>query len=243
MATEKQVHSIKIGAFYFNGEYRAFHTESNSSNTYPVSLPVWEASFNDELEFVSGAVTQALTGNERGNISGYRASVDIFLDNSYPSDSSNIRTLLEKFANQYDRTVIETDTNGWNDSNKSLVLSSALGTSDNDDYYNNLTVINTNNLAQQAVIIDYDGTAKRATLNTNLTIDNTWGNVFVVAKANIPTVLGVSTDNTDGNIIYCNLTNGQFGFRRELTVNMQSIQLSGREVQRTPLISDKYRVG
>lgn len=237
MATEKQVHSIKIGAFYFNGEYRAFHTESNSSNTYPVSLPVWEASFNDELEFVSGAVTQALTGNERGNISGYRASVDIFLDNSYPPDSSNIRTLLEKFANQYDRTVLETNTAGGNPTSTRLMKGVAT-----DDYYNNLTLVNASNVAQQVIITDFRASDLRATVTGDFEI-GLWENVFVVAKANIPTVLGVSTDNTDGNIIYCNLTNGQFGFRRELTVNMQSIQLSGREVQRTPLISDKYRVG
>jgi hypothetical protein len=239
MATQKQVETIRIGAFYFNGAYRAFHTETNSVNTYPISLPVWEAQFTESLEFVSGSVTQALTGNERGNISGYRANVDIFLDNSYPAESTKIRTLLEKFANQYDRTVLQTSKGTV--TNTTVVLVNGVGAG-NDNYYKNLTLINASNTSDQAIVTAYNSTTKVATVATVQDFA-TWGDILVVAKANIPTVLGVSTDNTDGNIIYCNLTDGSFGFRREQTVNMQSIRISAREVQRTPLISDKYRVG
>jgi hypothetical protein len=142
MATQKQVETIRIGAFYFNGAYRAFHTETNSVNTYPISLPVWEAQFTESLEFVSGSVTQALTGNERGNISGYRANVDIFLDNSYPAESTKIRTLLEKFANQYDRTVLQTSKGTVTAT--TVVLVNGVGAG-NDNYYKNLTLINASN--------------------------------------------------------------------------------------------------
>jgi hypothetical protein len=116
----------------------------------------------------------------------------------------------------------------------------------NDSYYNNLVMIDASNVANQALITAYNSTTKVATatvINGITNIANSYSNVVVVAKPNIPTVLGVSTDDTEGNLIYCNLTDGKFGFRRELTVNMQSIQLTGREIQRTPSVSDKYRVG
>jgi hypothetical protein len=165
------------------------------------------------------------------------------LDNSYPEDSTNIRTLLDKFANQFDRTVLETNTG--TKTAVSAVLTSGVSTG-NDSYYNNLVMIDASNVANQALITDYDSTTKVATatvINGITNIANSYSNVVVVAKPNIPTVLGVSTDDTEGNLIYCNLTDGKFGFRRELTVNMQSIQLTGREIQRTPSVSDKYRVG
>jgi hypothetical protein len=107
-------------------------------------------------------------------------------------------------------------------------------------------MIDASNVANQALITGYVAGTKvaTATVITGITnIANGYSNVVVVAKPNIPTVLGVSTDDTEGNLIYCNLTDGKFGFRRELTVNMQSIQLTGREIARTPTVSDKYRVG
>jgi hypothetical protein len=243
MPTSKQIETIKIGAFFYNGAYRAFHTSANNTNVYPVSLPVWEATYEDELEFVNDSVTQSLAGNERGNPSGYRATVNLFLDNSYPEDSTNIRTLLDKFANQFDRTVLETNTG--TKTAVSAVLTSGVSTG-NDSYYNNLVMIDASNVANQALITAYNSATKVATatvINGITNIANSYSNVVVVAKPNIPTVLGVSTDDTEGNLIYCNLTEGKFGFRRELTVNMQSIQLTGREIQRTPSVSDKYRVG
>jgi hypothetical protein len=241
MPTSKQIETIKIGAFFYNGAYRAFHTSANNTNTNLVSFPVWEATYEDELEFVNDSVTQSLAGNERGNPSGYRATVNLFLDNSYPEDSSNIRALLDKFANQFDRTVLQTNTG--TKTAVSAVLTSGVSTN---SYYNNLVMIDASNVANQALVTAYDGgtkvaTVERITGTTN--IASAYSNVVVVAKPNIPTVLGVSTDDTESNIIYCNLTDGKFGFRRELTVNMQSIQLTGREIQRTPSVSDKYRVG
>jgi hypothetical protein len=241
MPTSKQIETIKIGAFFYNGAYRAFHTSANNTNVYPISLPVWEATYEDELEFVNDSVTQSLAGNERGNPSGYRATVNLFLDNSYPEDSSNIRTLLDKFANQFDRTVLQTNTG--TKTATSAVLHFGVSTN---SYYNNLVMIDASNVANQALVTAYDGgtkvaTVERITGTTN--IASAYSNVVVVAKPNIPTVLGVSTDDTEGNLIYCNLTDGKFGFRRELTVNMQSIQLTGREIQRTPTVSDKFRVG
>ena len=243
MATSKDVDTIKIGAFYYNGAYRAFHTASNSTATYPVSLPVWEATYDSELEFVNDAVTQSLAGKERGNPSGYRATVNLFLDNSYPADASNIRTLLDKFVNQFDRTVLQTSTG--TKTALSAVLSFGVGAG-NDDYYNNLVMIDTSDVANQALITDYNSTTKVATVTPIAGISDialSYSNVTIVAKPNIPTVLGVSTDNDNSNLIYCNLTGGNFGFKRESTVNMQMIQLTGREIDRAQTISDKYRVG
>jgi hypothetical protein len=244
MPTEKQVDTIRIGAYYYNGDYRAFHTTANSNVTYPVSLPVWEASYDTELEFVDESVTQSLTGKERADPSGYRASVNLFLDNSYPPDSETIRALLERFANQFDRVVLRTTTG--TKTATTVVLSNGVSGSGNTNYYNNLILVDVNAPTNQAKVTAYNPSTRVATAtptsgNTNIA---TWSSdISVVAKPNIPTVLGVSTDNSNVNIIYCNLVNAKFGFDRELTVNSQTIQLSGREIDRTPLISDKYRIG
>jgi hypothetical protein len=240
MPTSKQIETIKIGAFFYNGAYRAFHTSANNTTVYPISLPVWEATYEDELEFVNDSVTQSLAGNERGNPSGYRATVNLFLDNSYPEDSTNIRTLLDSFANEFDRTVLQTSTG----TKTAVSAELTFGVSTN-NYYNNLVMIDTSNPANKALITAYNGGTKvaTATVISGVAINSGYSSVKVVAKPNIPTVLGVSTDDTEGNLIYCNLTDGKFGFRRELTVNMQSIQLTGREIQRTPTVSDKFRVG
>ena len=64
----------------------------------------------------------------------------------------------------------------------------------------------------------------------------------VVARSNYPTVLGVSLDNTDANVVYCNLLDGSFGIERQLTVGKQVIQLSLTEVERKQNIDDKLRI-
>jgi hypothetical protein len=242
MGVAKQVDTVKMGAFYFNGAYRAFHTAPNNSNTNLISFPVWEAQYEENLEFLNDAVTRGLTGKERGNPSGYRATVDIFLDNSYPSDSSNIRALLEKFANQFDRTVLQTTGTSFNTTTNTVVLSSGVG-SGNDDYYKNLILIDNDNPSNQGLITGYLSGSRIVTVQPNTILSDWSSNLLVVAKPNIPTVLGVSTDNDSNNVIFCNLIDGKFGFRRELTVNLQTIRISGREIDRTRLISDKYRVG
>jgi len=242
MGVAKQVDTVKIGAFYFNGAYRAFHTAPNNSNTNLISFPVWEAQYEENLEFLNDATTRGLTGKERGNPSGYRATVDIFLDNSYPSDSSNIRTLLEKFANQFDRTVLQTTGTSFNTTTNTVVLTHGVG-SGNDDYYKNLILIDNDTPSNQGLITGYLSGSRIVTVQPNTILSDWSPNLLVVAKPNIPTVLGVSTDNDSNNVIFCNLIDGKFGFRRELTVNLQTIRISGREIDRTRLISDKYKVG
>lgn len=244
MPTSKQVESVRIGAFYWNGAWRPFHTTVNSNAVYPVTIPVWEAQYGADLEFVQDSVTQSLTGKERGDPSGYRASVNLFLDNSYPADSDTIRALLERFANQYDRVVLRTTAGTKNVDN--VVLSNGVSTVGFTGYYNNLTLIDRDATTNQAKVTAYNPTTRVATAtsvsgNTNIA---TWSNnIDVVAKPSIPTVLGVSTDNSDSNLIFCNLTTAKFGFGRDLTVNSQVVQISARETERTPLISDRYRIG
>ncbi len=242
MGVAKQVDTVKIGAFYFNGAYRAFHTAPNDSNTNLISFPVWEAQYEENLEFLNDATTRGLTGKERGNPSGYRATVDIFLDNSYPPDSSNIRTLLEKFVNQFERTVLQTTGTSFNTTTNTVVLDDGVG-SGNDDYYKNLILIDNDTPSNQGLITGYLSGSRIVTVQPNTILSDWSSNLLVVAKPNIPTVLGVSTDNDSNNVIFCNLIDGKFGFRRELTVNLQTIRISGREIDRTRLISDKYKVG
>jgi hypothetical protein len=243
MGVAKQVDTVKMGAFYFNGAYRAFHTAPNNSNTNLISFPVWEAQYEENLEFLNDAVTRGLTGKERGNPSGYRATVDIFLDNSYPSDSSNIRALLEKFANQFDRTVLQTNT--VSKTNTTIKLEHGVGGVENSNYYNNLVVFDDDTPANQALVESYSSATKEVVVKllSGANVSSWSSNVSLIARPNIPTVLGVSTDNDSNNVIFCNLIDGKFGFRRELTVNLQTIRISGREIDRTRLISDKYRVG
>ena len=242
MPVDKQIDSTKIGVYFYNGSYRAFHTPANSSNTYPITIPLWDAVFDDELEFVGSPVTTSLTGYERANPSGYRARVSLALNNSSPADSQKIRQLMERLSNQFNRTVLQSAASSINAT--TIALSIGVGGSSDPtltDYYKGLVCVSVADPTSQALVTAYDESNRRITVAS--TVTPLTSGVSLVARPNLPSVVGVSADGTDGNIIYCNLVGGTFGIRRELTVGLQNINMELTEIERTELISDKYRIG
>ena len=243
MPVDKQIDSTKIGVYFYNGSYRAFHTPVNSSNTNLITIPLWDAVFDDELEFVGSPVTTSLTGYERANPSGYRARVSLTLNNSSPADSQKIRQLMERLSNQFNRTVLQSGATGMDTT--SIVITNGVGGSSDPtltDYYKGLVIVNDDTPANQALVTAYNEATQTLTVSEPIKTSSS-GNVSLVARPNLPSVVGVSADGTDGNIIYCNLVGGTFGIRRELTVGLQNINMELTEIERTRLISDKYRIG
>lgn len=235
MSTSKQVSTVKIGVYIYNGGYRAF-------SGYPVSLPVWNVNFQDKADFLTSPVTRSLNGFERGNPMGWRTKVDVFLDNSTSTHSSTIRALMSLMSSQYARTFFTT-TVGTVTGN-TIVITNGVQTN---DFYNGLIAVN-DTLGQSIQIVSYVGSSRVATLAST----PSWvagNNMRVVARSNYPTVLGVSVDNTPvtpgvppDNMVYCNLLDGSFGIERQLTVGKQVIQLSLTEVERKQNIDDKLRI-
>ena len=240
MPVDKQIDSTKIGVYFYNGSYRAFHTPVNSSNTYPITIPLWDAVFDDELEFVGSPVTTSLTGYERANPSGYRARVSLALNNSSPADSQKIRQLMERLSTQFNRTVLQTT--GTSSNTTAIGISHGVQGASDADYYKGLIAVLVSDPTVQALVTAYNKDTQ------TLTVSEPMGTlsaapILLVARPNLPSVVGVSADGTDGNIIYCNLVGGTFGIRRELTVGLQNINMELTEIERTHLISDKYRIG
>ena len=240
MPVDKQIDSTKIGVYFYNGSYRAFHTPVNSSDTYPITIPLWDAVFDDELEFVGSPVTTSLTGYERANPSGYRARVSLALNNSSPADSQKIRQLMERLSNQFNRTVLQTT--GTSSNTTAIVISHGVQGASDADYYKGLIAVLVSDPTVQALVTAYNKDTQ------TLTVSEPMGTlsaapILLVARPNLPSVVGVSADGTDGNIIYCNLVGGTFGIRRELTMGLQNINMELTEIERTHLISDKYRIG
>lgn len=67
-------------------------------------------------------------------------------------------------------------------------------------------------------------------------------NEIFVDQAN-PYILRVSPDTNIANGVYCNIQEGEFGFRRQLTVAQQFITLNFVGVRREGEIPDSFRIG
>ena len=239
MGVPKQIQSTRIGVYFYNGAYRAFHTETNSTNTYPVEIPLWDAVFDDELEFVGQPVTRSLTGFERANPSGYRASISLALNNSSPADSDTIRQLMQRLSNQFNRTVLQTT--GSSSNTTAIVISHGVQGASDDDYYKGLVAVLASDPTVQSLVTAYNRTSQTLTVSEPMgTLSS--APILLVARPNLPSVVGVSASSNVGDIIFCNLVGGTFGIRRELTIGLQNINMELTEIERTELISDKYRI-
>lgn len=63
--------------------------------------------------------------------------------------------------------------------------------------------------------------------------------VQVVLPIGIPSTIGASTDNTEGNISLYNLVGGAYGVERELTIGNQLISMDLRGIDRRDNIPSK----
>lgn len=238
----KQVTSIQIGA-YFHGGMRynnlgeAYSDRFTPFDGYPKEFGVWNINYRADMEFIDTPTSKALSGYERGNPGGHRLIVDLALKNTSSSETSNIKSLLDLVPSQYERVMATTNISGAPtydvNTNTSDVL---LGSN----------IVNFSNAYQGAYVrnINRNDTTFRCTRfsvnpqkfdlrgNTNAVSWQDGDDLNVILFPDKPTVIGISTDNTTSNIIYCNLISSTFGIERELTIGNQIISMSLRSVDR-----------
>lgn len=230
----RQQQQIRMGAYYYNGQYVPFED-------YPASFDVWNINYRAEKEFVEQPSTRALSGRERGNIGGYRIVIDMILDNSFGSNNTNLRNLLSLVPSQYVRTAYKASVGSGSTSNLVNVSLDVPKTLTN----NALTgtfLTNPARTPNKALVTAYVGTTSVATVDRNVSNWQTSDNINVSLLQNLNTVIGVSTDNTNGNIIYCNLVGGSYGIARELTVGKQTINLQLRSVERFATVPSNLEI-
>ena len=238
----KQQQQIQMGAYFLNGRKYNNTAESRINDYtpfdgYPLSYDIWNVNYTAEKEFLTSATSKSLTGFERGNPGGHRIKIDIALRNTTSTQTSAIKSLLDLVPSQYERYVVATNITSTPTYNSGTNTSEVLLGSN---------IVNTSNAYQGAYVVNVDqnDTTFRCTrfsvspqkfnLQGNVLADS-WAdtnNLNVVLKPDKPTVVGVSVDNTTGNIIYCNLISSSLGINRELTVGNQIINMSLRSVER-----------
>jgi hypothetical protein len=230
--SQRQEQTVKIGAYIYNGGYRAF-------SGYPVEIELWNVDAKANIEFTNGkAVTSALDGFEYSNQEGYRLSVNADVNNLYDlTDQGVWRSLFQLFAGEYDKTFATVVTNGTGSGITTLVLTNAA--SDVDDFYNGLQISAGLSSGNGVIITDYVGASRTATLSAVATWSN-GVNLTITAQPNIQRVIGLSITNETADIIYYNLNGNAFGLLREFTMGKSVINFSLRSVERYSTIPDSY---
>lgn len=232
MSTAKQVTAVKMGVYAYNGAYRAF-------DGYPISFDTWNINAENKPEWVEGSpVTVALSGYKRANRLSYRPTLSIDLDNSYGTSATNLMALLNKLSGKYVQDFYAVTTSGTGTGITALVLTS--GAPDTDDYFNGMRISGLT--GGDVVITDYVGATRTATLASA----RTWTNALaltVKVTPSLPIVLGVSLDDTTGNIIYYNIMGGAYGIERQMTIGRQRVSMNLEGVMDAQTIDDSFRLG
>jgi hypothetical protein len=229
--SQRQEQTVKIGAYIYNGGYRAF-------SGYPVEIELWNVDAKANIEFTNGkAVTSALDGFEYSNQEGYRLTVNADVNNLYGiTDQGVWRSLFQLFAGEYDKTFATVVTNGTGASSATLILSNAA--SDVDDFYNGM-FISAGLSGGIGIVQDYVGASRTATL-TQLCSWSSGVSLTMTAQPNLQRVIGLSITNETADIIYYNLNGNAFGLLREFTMGKSVINFSLRSVERYSTIPDSY---
>ena len=225
----RQFTTVNIGAYFSRTlvNYNAFPN-------FPVNIDCWNMRHWYESDFVNGAETTSLSGNSVPGLSGQRPMLDLMLDNSNPTNSANIRALLQFSANQFNRVAVPTSSpeatfNATSISGQNITIPSGSGALGIGSYYIGLSVYNTNsNRANQYVRITAYTSSRVCTVEGSMAGWQTGDDYQVVAEPNMPTYIGVRSDSTSAPLEYYVLTNSIFGINRELTINKQIITLNLR---------------
>jgi hypothetical protein len=109
-----------------------------------------------------------------------------------------------------------------------------------DDYFNGMRISGLT--GGDVVITDYVGSTRTATLASA----RTWTNALaltVKVTPSLPIVIGVSMDDTTGNILYYNLIGGAYGIDRQMTLGRQRVSMNLEGVMDVQNIDDSFRIG
>lgn len=243
MASSKQNSTIWMGAYILTGgTYKPFYG-------YPIEFNVWNIDIEEQADFLGSANTQTLSGFERGNPMGFRTYANLDLDNSYPSDSSKILTLLNLLPSQYTRIFANKKQSDGTNLVTTSVLTSTTFTSAGlgvlgNDYYNGLLVYNSTK-NQTVPIVDYTSSTVTVTIAGDISSWTAGGgdSIQILVPPSIPTLIGLTADSTNANMMYFNVNSSIFGISRELTIGNQVISMNLRGITRKSFMSDNVRIG
>jgi hypothetical protein len=235
MASNKQNFQIYMGAYIYTGTtYKPFVV---SGTPYPILFDVWNVDINEQSDYLGSPNTQTLAGFERGNPMGFRTFANIDLDNSYPSSSSKIITLLNMFPSQFKRAFFATTITAVSSPNVTIVGGVATA-----NYYTGLLVRNASVSDQTRRIVSY-GANGVAVLDSPFSGWANGNNIVIEVPPSIPTVMGITADSSNSNYMFFNLDSSIFGIRRELTIGNQIISIDLRGILRKPFMADNVRIG
>lgn len=250
MASSKQNSTIWMGAYILTGgTYKPFYG-------YPIEFDVWNIDIEEQADFLGSANTQTLSGFERGNPMGFRTYANLDLDNSYPSDSSKILTLLNLLPSQYTRIFAnKKQSDGTNLVTTSVLTSTTftsagLGSLGN-DYYNGLLVYNSTK-NQTVPIVDYTSSTTTVTISGDISSWTAGGgdSIQILVPPSIPTLIGLTADYVSpkplpdsSSMMYFNVDSSIFGISRDLTIGNQVISMNLRGITRKSFMSDNVRIG
>lgn len=214
----------------YNGGFRMFPG-------YPKQLKTWSIDTSGAIEFQGGDATRrSLSGFERGNPSAHRERILVSFDNADAQTALDLRQMIELQASYYERTFLQTTAGTV--TSLTVVLSGAVQT---DDYYNGLTLYNSTR-GEIRVVLDYLGATRAATVDASLSTWQPGDTIYVLARPNIPTVFGISTDDNSANIVWYNMISSAYGILREQQIGRQVISIEFREVQHKAFIRDQLRI-
>ena len=241
----RQFTTVNIGA-YFSRTL----TNYNAFPNFPVNIDCWNMRHWYESDFVNGAETTSLSGNSVPGLSGQRPMLDLMLDNSNPTNSANIRALLQFSTNQFNRVAVPTSSpeaifTAQSISGQNITIPIGVGANTSAaNFYVGLSVYNNNsNRANQYVRITvYNPTSRVCTVEGSMAGWQTGDGFQVVAEPNMPTYIGVRTDSSNAPLEYYVLTNSIFGINRDLTINKQIITLNLRGRLRRNFIRTEAQV-
>jgi hypothetical protein len=242
MSTAKQVTSCAIRLFIYNG-----FRDTNGNRLYraysagAIQYNIWNMQFEYIAEFLGSASQRTLSGYERGGVLGYRPKCSINLNNSLPSDTTKIRELLSNLSSwtNSDRTFqsavnVAVSANG---SNQITLGATGVAIA---DFYTGLEVINQTTFERRVVT----GYTAGKVLTMSSSIPTSWAgqNVRFRVPPNIPTIIGLSPDSNEANIVYFNLDGSILGMQREFTINSSVIQMSLKGVDVVPIIPTSAQI-
>lgn len=241
-----------MGVYFLNGR-----RISNASNTnlyqqwtpfqgYPKNFSVWNVSYTADREYMSSPLTRSLNGYERSNPSGIRLKVSLQLENTNSSQSNDIANMISLCSSQYDRVIVNTFSKSIVSTN---ATSSLIETNLSSTYPNNLSNAYQGAFCRSGSVTllctGYftNATTKRFRLNANVLNVGGFGTdqpMEVLLLPSVPTVIGVSTDQTNTNMSFYNLSGSTFTLQRELTVGNQILSMDLSSVDRFQNIPSNF---
>jgi hypothetical protein len=230
--TAKQVKQISMGAYFYNGAYRAFQNNPFTMDAWNVD-PIAEPDYGTLSRF-----DEAISGFKFPNQKGYRARINLELDNSSPANSAILRAFANNFAQERTRLVWAgvTGTSGSGVSSFTIT-NGPTGSSALTGYFVGCYVEVSGNVGLFRVTA-YNQSTRTLTISGSVDVTAVESVDIFVTEA-LPTYAGIALDTTASNIIYY-MPEMAIGISRALTHGTQRINIEGEGAERLQSVPESY---